>query len=190
MKKRLIRKLHKWLFPSLHQELISSRILKDIAQEERDSLQLEILAKNDLIIKLETRPQPTIADLMRDSLKLITVDFVNQEKGLPKHFLDLPDTLDGKDTRNMYIAQLAQIQGLEVWQVLMQYLINAQGNYTLRIAPTDMEVFAGRMQISGISLVKEEVKNGYEEYMVKVGPKEDFDATDHSTEGISFSEDQ
>ena len=131
-------------------------------------------------------PKGTMADLTRENLGLITVDFVHQEKGVPNHFLNLPDGTDGKAKRDMYIGQLAQIYELEVWQAMIKNLIDTQGNYTLRIAKDDMEVFAGRMQISGISLVRDEVKNGYEEYMDRSKPKEEFDPTDHSSEGVPY----
>ncbi len=190
MLKKMKEKLYRRLFPSKLKEFEAIRsswqqtvLLNVDSNRQIEELRAKLFAK-------EQEVKPTMADLMRDTLKLVTLDFVSQEKGVPRHFLDLGDTLDGKDKRNMYIAQLAQIHELEVWKALTQYLINAQGNYTLRVAPTDMEVFAGRMQISGIELVKGEVNNGYEEYMISVGPKEDFDPTDHSTEGISFSEDQ
>ena len=50
--------------------------------------------------------------------------------------------------------------------------------------------FSARFQISGISLVRDEVQKGFEEYMEGSKPKDDFDPTDHSTEGIPYSDDQ
>ncbi len=183
MLKKIKTQLHKWLFPSYENKIRMFEVMERNSQES-------IKFWKDKLKESESKPKSSIADLMRDSLKLITIDFTHQERGVPNHFLNLPDTLDGRDTRKMYISQLAQIQQLEVWDVLMKYLIDAQGNYTIRLAPTDMEVFAGRMMIAGISLVRDEVKSGNDEFMDGSKPKEDFDPTDHSTEGISYTSDE
>ncbi len=142
-----------------------------------------------VIGELREPPTPTMADLMRASLGIITVDFVHQERGVPDHFLNLPDNTDGKAKRDMYIGQLYNIQQLEVWDAMIKNIIDTQGNFTLRIAKDDMEVFAGRMMIAGVSLLRDEVKRGFDEYVERSKPKDEFDATDHSTEGISYQKD-
>ena len=182
MFKKIKQQLHKRFFPLQFNELVALRILTAVNIEDKKQLRQEIK-------DLKATPKALLSDIMKQSLGLITVDFVHQEHGVPNHYLNLPDTLDGKAKRSMYITQLATIQGLEVWPVLMENLINTQGNYTLRLGQTDMDVFAGRFQISGISLVRDEVLNGFNEWMEKVGPKEEFDPTDNSTEGIPYSAD-
>lgn len=176
MLKKIKEKLHKILFPSQAREI-------DFLSEQVDFLESVIETE-----PTQKTPAPNMADLMRDSLKLITVDFVHQEKGVPNDFLNTSDDESGKELRKMYIGQLYQIQQMEVWKAMTQNMIDIQGNYTLRVAPTDMEVFAGRMMIGGISLVMEKVKQGYDEYMEGSKSPEEFDATDHSTEGIPYTE--
>lgn len=181
MKKKIKEKIHRWLFPTSCEEVMTLRVRNaHLAKTAAD------LGK--VIEELNSKPEVSMADLMRDSLKLITVDFVHQEKGVPNHFLNTPDTTDGKALRDLYIGQLYQIGSLEVWDAMIKNVIDTQGNFTLRIAKDDMEVFSGRMMIAGVSLIRDEVKRGYDEYLERSKPKEDFDPTDHSTEGIQVSE--
>ena len=201
MLKKIKEKLHKMLFPSFHRDISywkecweESKDLRFETVKEKEQEVEQLKSKiADYAIKLnkiKERPVPSMADLMRENLKLVTVDFTHQEAGVPKHFLDLPDDEHSRAKRKMYIAQLAQIQQLEVWPAMIQNLIDTQGNYSFRLALTPEEQFAGRMTVNGISLLQGEVKSGYDEYMEMVGPKEDFDPTDNSSEGVPYSADQ
>ncbi len=117
------------------------------------------------------KSKPTMADLMREMLGLTHLNFSDVDKeGVPKHFLDTE-----KETRKMYISQLAQIQQLDVWQVMIKNHIDTQGNYSFRTADGELQMLAGRMSVNGISLVRDEVKKGYDEYMEGRKPKEEFD---------------
>lgn len=198
MNKKIKTKLHKFLFPEIHEEWdIAPRTINSLTsdKEQRDST---IRVLRHQINKLENDqekekaiPKPTLADLMRDSLGLEPIDFVNVVQstdptlaGLPKHFL----ATDDKAKRATYIAQLAQIFSLEVWHEMCKFHIDYQGNYSFRTALTDMEVFAGRMSVNGISLLRNDVKKGYDEYVEGRKPDEEFDEFE-TTEGVPIRKD-
>ncbi len=176
-------KLHKFLFPDHHKTIgnlnVAVSMTVDTLNKERETFkkQLESLQKE---VQDELEKKPSMADLMRESLGLYTMNITDvDEDGLPKHFLNTDD----KDKRNMYIAQLAQIQQLEVWPIMCQNHIDTQGNFIVRNADGELQMLSGRMTINGISLLKHEVKKGFEEYQEGRKPSEDFDP-DETTEGI------
>lgn len=196
-------KLHKILFPRLHKDalLLNERHNKAVQEINRlHSMESELDFKTKEIYRLREEikiqkniRKPTMADLMRECLGLLPIDFTtvaedpsleeklqmspdelekcNKETGLPKDFLD---TIDGAK-RESYIAQLYTIWQLEVFPVMINYYINLQGNWTFKKAIDDTQIFAGRMSCNGIYLIKNKVKAGHDEYKDKSKPPEEFD---------------
>lgn len=196
-KKKILPKLHKFLFPTQEEyaRILSVRLSAleksiDDIHKERDFV-IETHKKD--LEKLNKLPRPTMADLMRESLGVLPLDFThviekmnadeearmdpediqkrNQELGLPKDFLDTVDV----QKREMYIAQLYQIWQLEVFPLMVDHYLNLQGNWTVKKALDDMQVFAGRMTINGIYLIKNKVKSGHDEYKERSKPPDEFD---------------
>lgn len=144
---------------------LHSRAHKEVIEKSNDILRLELKLK-------ELPDNPILANLMRANLGLVPIDFTNiDEEGLPPHFLSTAS----KDTREMYITQLAQIQQLEVWDAMCKFHIDTQGNFSFRQADGELQMLAGRMSVNGISLLKNEVRKGFEEYTEGRKPPEEFD---------------
>lgn len=192
--KRIKTKLHSLLFPDQVKRTENLEKLYHHWKEAYDRKSTRVYSLEEKLDKKNKEPpkrEPTIADLMRDTLGLEQVNFYDVEQStdpattaLPKHFLNT----DSKEKRAMYIAQLAQIQELEVWEVMCRYHIDYQGNYSFRKALTDMEVFSGRLSVNGISLLRNDVRKGHDEYVEGRKPKEDFDEFE-TTEGVPFKND-
>src|SRR6266403_3045694 len=93
-------KLHKWLFPEQH------RTMKD-AESQREASWRKWSDEHEAFKAYRARqPNPSNADLMRESLGLMKLDFVNaQPDGLPRHFLDIDDV----PKRTLYVSQLNEI---------------------------------------------------------------------------------
>ncbi len=171
-------KLHKVLFPNfyikigdLNKEIEETNELLHAVEDNAKRIAIE---KAQLQTKLEN--QPTMADLMRENLGLVTLDFSNaQEDGTPVHFLDLLS----KDKRMQYINELHQIFQLEVWEVMCKNHIDTQGNFSFRKADGEIQNLAGRMSVNGISLLRNEVKKGHEEYVERSNPaNKDYEKDD------------
>lgn len=164
-------KIFKILFQQRWNELyISSSTFAGLSFDlTRAQNEIKILEKE---LKKYSIPPPTIADLMRANLGLEQIDFVNvDDKGHPPHFLNT----ELKETRDMYLAQLEQIWNLEVWHAMCKYHIDTQGNFSFREADGELQILAGRMSVNGISLLRNEVKKGHEEYADRSKPPEEFD---------------
>ena len=201
--KKILPKLHKFLFPRYHNEQVFLADRYNAAVEEITRLtgvegklfgkELECKKLHDRLESVEKKPKPTMADLMRECLGVLPMDFThvveslsaeeetrltpqeiaarNNEIGLPKDFLDTLDPVK----RDTYIAQLYQIWNMEVFSLMCDHYTNLQGNWTLRKALDDMQVFAGRMSINGIYLIRNKVRAGHDEYKERSKPPEEFD---------------
>lgn len=168
---------HRFLFPDF---------VKKYANMEYENIRLEQKIKRETEIG---ELKPTMADLMRESLNLITIDFSSaREDGLPRHFLDTDD----KQKRSTYITQLASIWQMEGFQEMVKNHIDTQGNKSIRLAADDFQVWAGRFSINGISLIRNEVKAGYETWIEETKPKKDDpDFDPHQLdEGIIISDNE
>lgn len=204
-KKKILPKLHKFLFPRFHKEsvFVADRYNDAVKEIERLKIQDRILTDTQLELKEKVieidklrkilKVKPTMADLMRECLGLLPIDFTNvktdstleermqmspeelekcdKEIGLPVDFLD---TLH-KDKRETYIAQLYQIWNMEVFSVMIDYYINLQANWSFKKAVDDMQLFAGRLSCNGIYLIKNKTKAGHDEYKERSKPPEEFD---------------
>lgn len=186
MFKKIKAKLHKLLFPSFDLELFTLRdeVIFNEEYIKNTNKVMDLLRKEKSVSK-----EPTLSDLTKKFLNGYEIDFFNvkrsddpEENGYPNHFLNIED----KDKRSMYIGQLAQIQTLEVWPVMLQYHINTQGNFIARKAEGDIQMLCGRMTMNGVSLLRNEVQKGFEEYQEGRKPPEDFDEHEVS-EGIIIS---
>lgn len=169
--------LFKLLFPTQHKQMLAIVIDRDMYR--KDSLRyIDVIKDLNLKVEeLEQRPKPKMADLMKEDLGLRQVDFHNTSKTgdfpwLPPHYLD--DEPD-KALREQYISELGQIYITRVFHKMVEYHINSQGNFSLRMADGEAQILAGRMTINGISLLAGDVKKGYEEYIENHKPEEEFD---------------
>lgn len=158
-----------WTIQTLQGEVLNKKMKINTLMEEKVSLREEI---SKLIRESTEVKTPTMADLMREILGSVIVDFINIEgDGLPKHFLNIEDI----PKRTLYTAQLHEIWNLEVWKAMCDYYINLQGNFALRQADGELQILSARMTINGISLIQTEVNKGHLEYTERSKPPEDFD---------------
>lgn len=201
--KKILPKLHNYFFPIYAKKIAILKQKVGFQDGELASERIELIKTKEELKKLYYRmkaeeakqfeKKPTMADLMRECLGLLPIDFTNviesatpeeiarmspeevansnKDIGLPKDFLD---TLDPK-MRETYIAQLYQIWNMEVFNVMCKHYIDLQGNWTLKKAVDDMQLFAGRMSINGIYLIKNKVKDGHDEYKERSKAPEEFD---------------
>lgn len=148
---------------------------------EKDKYSHEIFDLWKKVKSLENELEPyknrSVADVMKQELGILPIDFTNVHNGAPMDFLNIED----KIKRQQYVAQLAQIYELEVFPVMIHYFINLQGNYSFRTATTDLEIFAGRMTVNGISLIRNKVKEGHDEFMEGRTGKDDDEEENHSS---------
>ncbi len=117
----------------------------------------------DLVSKIR---DPNYADLMRDNLKLIKLSFNGKNASY----------LEGlsEDERKLRITQINEIYKNESFEIMIENLINVQANFTINEAVNDAQIYAGRFNINGMALIKNEVErcHGLFEDMNKI---EDFD---------------
>lgn len=182
--KKVKQKLHRILFPDESQQIKDLTASLNTAHDTLKTTKKEISEIRDQIKTIE-KEKPTMADLMRDNLGLIPIDFYHvDEKGIPKHFLDL----ENKDKRSQYINELYSICQTEVFEVMCKNHIDIQGNFSLRQSGTFEEDLAGRFSINGISLIRNEVRRGAAEYVERSKPPEEFDQFE-TTEGVPIKND-
>lgn len=190
--KKIQQQLHRFLFPRYTNRL--TELLADTILLKTETYKLrEVNKKLDTELKvMKTTVTPSLADLMREVLGLEQLDFTNvvqsediKTAGLPRHFLDT----ENKDKRAAYIAQLEEIYNTEVWHEMVKYHKNYQGNFSFRKALDDMQIFAGRMSVNGISLLQNDVQFGHDEYAERSKPPEEFDKFE-TTEGFTIKKDE
>lgn len=146
--------IHKLLFPKKYREI--SNLEKQIKL-----LELEVAAFESY----ETE-KPTMADLMKDNLKLTTLKLDEP---------NAPDYLgEGEDEKRGRLARGEDIWQNETFHEIFRYLMNKQGNYTLKEATNDAEIFAGRLSMYGLVLFKGEVERCHSLFAEETAPK-DFD---------------
>lgn len=168
--KRIPEQFHKIFYPSVEKQLavLHDQIIDLI--DDREESQIRHQRELDKIsheAKQNKLTQPALADLMRENLALVPINFSNvPEDGIPKHFLDV----DNKDKHTQYINELHQIFQLEVFNVMCQNHIDTQGNFSFRTADGELQMLAGRMSVNGISLIRNDVKKGHEEYVERSNP--------------------
>ncbi len=165
-----------WEIQVLHSEVLNQKEKQKRLLNEKlelaEKFRSEVKAIREDLEKIKNRPKPTLADMMNEVLGVNVLDFTNvQADGFPNHFLNTDD----ETKRMLYIAQLHEIWGLEVWKAMCDYHINLQANFLVRQADGDLQVNTGRMTINGISLLKKEVNTGHTEYLERSKPPEDFD---------------
>lgn len=93
---------------------------------------------------------PNYSDLMRDNLRLLKVDFLN-----PK----VPDYLEGlnESEKKEALVNATELSKNPMFKKISEYLINVQGNYILKEAVNDAQIYAGRFTINGVTLFIKEV---------------------------------
>lgn len=182
-------KLHKFLFPEFNKKLEELRGQVIDLVDDREESQIRHQREQDELrheVNEKTMTQPLLADLMRENLGIVKINFSNvPEDGIPNHFLDVED----QNKRTQYINELHQIFQFEVFHAMCQNHIDTQGNFSFRTADGELQMLAGRMTVNGISLIRNDVRKGHEEYMERSKPKEDFDEFE-TTEGIIIKKDE
>lgn len=121
---------------------------------------------NDLEKKYE-KYNPTPADLMRENLKLITID--SSTRNPPDYLGDIEDDANRKSK----VARVNDLWENEMFHEIYRHLVNKQANFTLKEAVNDAEIFSGRMNINGIMLFRDEVERCHALFEDMVKP-EDF----------------
>lgn len=175
-------KLHRILFPRYENKVRSLVLEARNNKKDGDTKQtrinnLNILTRNQeeqikSFKEKELMPKPSMADLMRDMLGATPIDFTDVESdGLPKHFLESVT----EKQHEMYIAQLHQISEMEVWHAMVKHHFDTQGNYIIRVAPDELASTFSRGTFNGISLLKNDVERGHQEYIDRSKPPDDFD---------------
>lgn len=127
--------------------------------------EISVVKKENEELKKQIR-EPNYADLMRENLGSLIVDFANKN----------PDYLEGvnPERRKQMIFMANELYKNEMFEIIINHLINKQGNYILKEATSDAQIFAGRFNINGLMLIKKEVErcHGLFEDITKT---EDFD---------------
>lgn len=168
--------IHKVLFPSFYKRIKTltdaCSVLHertDLAHKRMEELRVHVSRCEK---ELKAKPKVTTQNIS-EILGAVTLDFVNvTSDGV---FIDFLHSVD-KDKRKMYITQLAQIFELEVWHDMVKSHINSQGNFIARKATDDLQLFCGRMIMKGISLLRDDVKTGFDEFQEGRNPdNKDFE---------------
>lgn len=179
-------KLFKWLFPEKSDEIedLFNREIQALKDEQKWKLSYrELLEKKEksfvdnksieqswqdktvnlrkqigsLQLQLNKAKKFDVADLMRQTLGLVPfVEFAELDQGYPPHYL-----LSGRAGK---VARLATIAKDPVFKEMVDYLINVQGNFSLRNAKNDIEFWSGRFSINGISKIWDELQKANAEY--------------------------
>lgn len=115
---------------------------------------------------------PTIAEFMRRTLGMDQVDFSGVDaKGNTPGFFDVGDDVK----RQERILKLKEVHDNPVFQQYCKYLTDLEGNYILRFATLDSEIYAGRFNISGIKKVVEGMNEANDLWLAEHPAKEEFD---------------
>lgn len=173
----MLNKLHRWLFPGhqrLTEQLQKANVgLKDmVVAYERDTA--ELVKAYDAEIA-ELKKPGKIEDLMRLSLGIVPLDISSvppeDRNCLPKHYTD-----GMNDAQKLELwGSLNGVFNNENFQKMCKYLVDVQGNWTVRKGISDRENDAGRFCIAGIENVRAELKNANKNYLEKTKPEEEFD---------------
>jgi len=153
-------KLFKILFP---EKVLQIETLEDLIETQNET----ILKVTDGVASIRKEledirdREPSLADLMRDSLGLPMVDFSNvDENGMPPSYLDgLTDT-----ERKNYVADLELIYNNKKFHEVVSYIINLFGNNSLRKA-TDENGRNGKIAIVAIDTLMRKFKEAHDEHV-------------------------
>lgn len=154
-------KLFKLLFPGKVEEI--RRLKIDSSLWEKRFTEVRVRELNE-----QQKEKPTMADLMRDSVGLPMIDFVNVDSdGEPQHYLHGLD----KDQRAVFIGELSNIYRKPEFQAVLNYWVNMFGNYAVRNAKGDSQ--PGRYGINGIASIRKSLESANKEFMELNSPDED-----------------
>lgn len=160
-------RIFKFLFPSFHGVLVER---KEAVANLRTSL-MKVVQENAALIEKTKQRQPTMSDLMRDSLGLPMIHFETVDKeGKPPHFLQGLSP----EARKRYIASMAQIYRNEEFQGVMSYTINRLGNHSLQVALGE-NTKNGQMGIVALKQFRKEFEEVLSEYEEARKNDNDFD---------------
>lgn len=148
-------KLFKWLFPEKTKEIEVLKQKVYIGQKDREYW------------KELYEEKPTMADLMRDSLGLPMIDFINVDKdGEPPHYLHGLD----EDKRAIFIGELSNIYRKPEFKAVINYWTNLFGNYAVRNADKDPQ--PGRYGINGVACIRKSFESAHKEFVAMNSPEE------------------
>lgn len=145
-------------------------MLKKIARMILRSELDELREKIHTLSKELSKPQPTLADMYRDSVGLPMIDFNVGETGEPKHFLaDLTE-----EQRKERITQLFYVFRNQTFKDCIDYWVNKFGNHALRRVSTDnLDTNLAIFSINGIAMIRKELEKAAVEYEAFTSPEED-----------------
>ena len=111
--------------------------------------------------------KPDIIAMTREQLKGITVNFSGHESALE-------EGLEENEKRDLY-ADAYNIKSNHSFDKIARYLIDVQGNYSIKEAQNMGEVAFGRATINGIFLFMEEINRLSNLYKEENRKEEKFD---------------
>ena len=158
-------KLFKFLFPEKFRLLENSEVLlqrADTLRKVREAIKTpqgaDVIKHSEEIYRLSQLQKPSLADLMRDSLGLPMIDFVNvDESGLPKHpFKNLSDI-----ERRSYVFSLDQVYTNRNYHEVMDYCINLLGNKAVLAQSEEARHTAG-LGIVALKMFREIFKDAHD----------------------------
>ena len=121
--------------------------------------------------------EPNMADMMRDNVGSINIPFTTDkvDEGGNWHF---PDYLEGlnDDEYKIKLANAETIWNNPMFHEIHKYLVDLQGNFTVKRAKNDMEIYAGRFNINGFNLFKKELERCHAIFSEINAPPEEYDA--------------
>lgn len=156
---------------------IKNKLFTILYPEKVRELRMLINVCNELgnqLRELEETPKGTIADVIREDLGLVRFDFANVDTdGYPHHPVD--EQILGSAEYKVRIQKLNDVYHNTVFIDVCNYLINLQGNYTVKHAINDSQIYAGRFSINGINLILKEIKHAHAIYEKAIKPPDSFD---------------
>lgn len=163
---KLIKKISKFFSPQ-------RKYLKKIGKQEAVIAGLQVQL-GFLQNKLDAKG--TFADLMRENLGSLTIDFTADKKH-PDGSLSFRDYLDGlpEEDRIQRITQANELWKNEMFNIICNHLINKQGNLAIKYAEDNTQVLGARMTINGFALFRKEVERCHGLFEELTNPKKDFD---------------
>lgn len=175
-------KLFEIFFPNKKRAM--DEMMMEVAKANLQNHELRMILKKhqEEIVSLQKQLQepvpernenPTLADLMRENLGLLQLDFksVDANGNMASFWSDeLPE-----EVRKNRLARLSEVYHNEIFQEFCTYLINKQGNFTMRQAVNDSQIYAGRFSINGVSSVVKGITEASELHDELNKPPEEFD---------------
>ena len=154
--------LFKWLFPKKHEKMRSM---------EFDLELFELQKSHEQYYESSQDKKPSMADLMRDSIGLPMVDFINTDtEGYPTHFMAHMKP----EERKVAVSKLHNIYKDELFMSVLDYWINMFGNHSIRKGSADI-TDSGRFGINGIAMIRKELEKASTEFTADMKPEEEYD---------------